>query len=52
VRFADENGRTRLTFHQATFETVEARDGHAGGWTECLDRLADHLATLRVASES
>jgi uncharacterized protein YndB with AHSA1/START domain len=52
VRFADQGGKTKLTFHQAIFESVEAREGHAGGWTECLDRLADHLAALRVASES
>ena len=52
VRFADQDGKTKLTFHQAIFDSVEARDGHAGGWTECLDRLVDHLATLRVASES
>ena len=52
VRFADQDGKTKLTFHQAIFDSVEARDGHASGWTECLDRLVDHLATLRLASES
>lgn len=52
VRFADQDGKTRITFHQATFESVESRDGHAGGWAECFDRLADHLATLRVPSAS
>ena len=47
VRFADQGGKTKVTFHQATFESVESRDGHAGGWTECLDILTDYLATLR-----
>jgi uncharacterized protein YndB with AHSA1/START domain len=50
VRFADQGGKTKLTFHQATFETAEARDGHAGGWAECFDRLSDYLPTLRVPS--
>jgi uncharacterized protein YndB with AHSA1/START domain len=52
VRFADQGGKTKLTFHQAIFDSVEARDGHAGGWTECLDRLGEHLATLHVGSAS
>jgi uncharacterized protein YndB with AHSA1/START domain len=46
VTFADEDGKTRLTFHQAVFETVESRDSHHGGWSECLDRLEDYLARL------
>jgi uncharacterized protein YndB with AHSA1/START domain len=48
VRFADHGDKTKLTFEQAIFETVESRDSHRGGWTECLERLADHLAKLRV----
>lgn len=39
VTFADHNGKTRLDFRQAFFETVEQRDSHHGGWSECLDRL-------------
>lgn len=39
VTFADHNGKTRLNFHQAFFETVETRDSHHGGWSECMDRL-------------
>jgi uncharacterized protein YndB with AHSA1/START domain len=45
VRFADQNGKTKLTFHQAPFESVEARDGHAGGWSGCMERLSDYLLT-------
>lgn len=52
VRFADQNGKTKVTFQQGVFELVELRDGHAGGWSECLDRLCDHLATLRVEPQS
>jgi uncharacterized protein YndB with AHSA1/START domain len=45
VSFADHGGKTKLTLHQAVFESVTARDSHQGGWTECLDRLAGYLAT-------
>jgi uncharacterized protein YndB with AHSA1/START domain len=39
VTFADHNGKTRLHVHQGFFESVEQRDSHHGGWSECLDRL-------------
>ncbi|MCW5626689.1 MAG: SRPBCC domain-containing protein, partial [Burkholderiales bacterium] len=44
VIFADEDGMTRLTFHQAPFQSVGERDGHRGGWSECFERLAAYLA--------
>lgn len=44
VTLADQGGKTKLTFHQAFFDSVESRDGHAGGWGECFDKLAVHLA--------
>lgn len=43
VSFADIGGRTRLTFHQTPFETIEERDSHQDGWGECLDRLRDYV---------
>jgi uncharacterized protein YndB with AHSA1/START domain len=46
VTFAEQGGKTLLTFHQAVFETVESRDSHHGGWGECFDRLEDYLARL------
>ena len=46
ISLEDVQGKTRLTLHQAVFETVESRDGHAGGWGECLDKLAEHLAKV------
>jgi uncharacterized protein YndB with AHSA1/START domain len=52
VRFADENGKTRLTFEQGPFKSVESRDGHKGGWTQCLERLAEHIANLQMKSAS
>jgi hypothetical protein len=43
VTFAEEGGRTRLTLHQAIFESVSARDDHVRGWTEALEHLAEYL---------
>jgi uncharacterized protein YndB with AHSA1/START domain len=43
VAFADEKGRTKLTLHQAIFESVTARDDHVRGWTEALEHLAEYL---------
>ncbi len=44
VTFAEQGGKTLLTLHQATFETVAACDDHRGGWTSCLERFAEYLA--------
>ncbi len=43
VTFAQQDGKTRLTFHQAIFESVESRDSHRSGWSECFDRLEAYL---------
>ncbi len=47
VSFADEGGRTKLTLHQAIFETVSARDDHVRGWTEALEHLVEYLMRAR-----
>jgi uncharacterized protein YndB with AHSA1/START domain len=44
VTFAEHEGKTKLTLHQAVFETVTARDLHQGGWASVLKRLAEYLA--------
>jgi uncharacterized protein YndB with AHSA1/START domain len=46
LTFDDLSGKTRLTLHQAVFESVTARDAHDGGWNSSLDRLAEYIATL------
>jgi uncharacterized protein YndB with AHSA1/START domain len=46
VTFEEQQGKTKLTLHQAVFESVTVRDEHRGGWTSSLDRLADYLATV------
>jgi uncharacterized protein YndB with AHSA1/START domain len=44
VSFAEQGAKTRLTLHQAVFETVERRDEHQRGWTSTLQRLVEYLA--------
>ena len=44
--FEDVGGKTRLTLHNAVFESVTARDMHNEGWTSSLDCLAEYLATV------
>ena len=44
VTFEEHDGKTKLTLHQAIFESVTARDAHRGGWTSSLDRLEEYLA--------
>jgi uncharacterized protein YndB with AHSA1/START domain len=46
VTFVDQGGKTRLSFHQAVFESIESRDSHQSGWSECFDRLENYLAQL------
>jgi uncharacterized protein YndB with AHSA1/START domain len=48
VIFSDLGNKTRLTLHQAVFESVAARDDHRGGWTGTLDRFAAYLSANPV----
>lgn len=45
VSLRDVGGKTELTFRQAIFPSVDSRDSHHSGWSECFDRLADYLVT-------
>ena len=42
VVLEEQDGKTKLTFRQAFFESVEQRDGHRLGWNSSFDRLADY----------
>jgi len=44
VTLAEFGAKTKLTLHQAVFETVTARDLHQGGWASALECLAEYLA--------
>jgi uncharacterized protein YndB with AHSA1/START domain len=46
LTFADSGEKTRLTLHQAVFESESARDAHRGGWDSALDCLVEYLATV------
>lgn len=48
VTFDDLDGKTRLTFAQTPFDTIESRDSHAEGWGECLDRLVAYIQENRT----
>lgn len=45
ITLDDAKGGTKLTLQQAAFASRESRDGHRGGWNECLDKLALLLDT-------
>jgi len=45
ISFAEHDGKTEMTFLQAVFESVEDRDGHAGGWSESFEKLAEYLVS-------
>ena len=45
--FEDLAGKTRLTLHNAIFESTTARDMHQSGWSSALDCLAEYLAAAR-----
>ena len=43
VTFEEFGDKTRLTLHQAIFETAEVRDDHVSGWSDALDHFAEYL---------
>ncbi len=43
IVFADRDGKTEMTFHQAGFVTDASRDGHVEGWRESFDDLHAYL---------
>lgn len=44
VTLTERAGKTEMSFRQSGFDSLESRDGHAGGWNECFDRLEELLA--------
>jgi uncharacterized protein YndB with AHSA1/START domain len=50
VDLAARGDKTEMTFRQTGFESVEERDGHRDGWSECFDRLEEHLAAVDSAN--
>jgi uncharacterized protein YndB with AHSA1/START domain len=46
ITFKEQDNKTLMTFQQAIFESIESRDSHNTGWSECFDRLATYLTAL------
>jgi uncharacterized protein YndB with AHSA1/START domain len=44
IIFADQAGKTLMSFRQGDFNTEANRDGHRNGWNSAFDRLADTFA--------
>jgi uncharacterized protein YndB with AHSA1/START domain len=51
VHFVEENGQTRLTFHQGIFDTIADRDGHEEGWSSAFDLIDEYLRKLAPKKE-
>jgi uncharacterized protein YndB with AHSA1/START domain len=52
VHFSEEDGTTRLTFHQGVFDTIADRDGHAEGWSSAFDLIDDYLRQRALRKEN
>jgi uncharacterized protein YndB with AHSA1/START domain len=46
VTLGAQGQRTKLAFHQTPFDSVEDRDSHQNGWTECMERLEAYVEQL------
>lgn len=46
IAFEDVGKKTKMTFLQEGFDSIESRDGLAVGWNECFDQLGQHLAHM------
>jgi uncharacterized protein YndB with AHSA1/START domain len=47
VTLEDHQGRTKLTLHQATFDSIVNQEAHQNGWNSALERLAEHLRAIQ-----
>ncbi len=44
IQFEDHGKATKLTLHQALFESASSCDEHRDGWSSCLERFVIYLA--------
>jgi uncharacterized protein YndB with AHSA1/START domain len=51
VTFAEKNGKTIQTFHQAPFSNVAIRDSHIGGWNSLFDKQRTYVENIAVAEQ-
>jgi uncharacterized protein YndB with AHSA1/START domain len=48
ITLEEQDGKTRMNFHQAFFVREEDRDGHMRGWGSSFDRLDDYLHEVKA----
>ena len=46
VHLSDYGRKTKMILRQSLFESVASRDGHKGGWSQCLDRLSVYVKQI------
>ena len=51
VTFAEKNGQTIQTFHQAPFSSVAIRDSHIGGWNSLFNKQQIYVENIAVAEQ-
>ena len=49
VTFAEKDGKTLQSFHQAPFSTVAIRDSHVGGWNSLFNRQQLYVENIAFA---
>jgi uncharacterized protein YndB with AHSA1/START domain len=47
ITLKDEQGKTHLTLHQGIFDSDENCAAHQSGWSDALDRMAEHFAATQ-----
>ena len=52
VTFAEQDGKTVQSFHQAPFLHVEGRDSHIDGWNQCFDREQVYAERLALGEQA
>ncbi len=52
VTFAERNGTTVQTFHQAPFSTVADRDSHVGGWNSLFNKQQIYVENIAIAEQN
>lgn len=51
VTFAERDGKTIQTFHQAPFSSVAIRDSHIGGWNSLFNKQQLYVENIAVAEQ-
>lgn len=46
VTLEEQGDKTKMTLHQAVFDSVANYEGHQNGWDQAMSRLAEYLPNL------